>query len=146
MSVFSIDDPMLALIARFALCCEDPQVSEAAFLRQQCDQIREYVKDVSEDQRQEQALEWIVRNAEDYRRKWHEKVVAQEAPASRCPDCPLERRNGAAACEIHERWLELLNQYVAGNISSKAYVVDTLNLLRQHKERLKRRVLQIADA
>ena len=51
MSVFSIDDPMLALIARFALCCEDPQVSEAAFLRQQCDQIREYVKDVSEDQR-----------------------------------------------------------------------------------------------
>lgn len=145
MSVFSIDDPMLALITRFAACCDDPEMSEEAFLRHQCDQIREHVKDASGDQRQERALEWIMRNAEDYRRKWHENVVAQEAPASRCPDCPLQRCKEGTTCAIHERWLELLSQYVAGDISSKTYVVDTLNLLRQHKERLKTRVSQISN-
>ena len=142
MNGFSFDDPMLALITRFAACCEDPEVSEGAFLRHQCERIREYVKDVSEDQRQERALEWITRNAEDYRQKWHESVVAKEAAASRCADCPLQRRNKMTTCEIHQRWLELLNQYVVGGISSKSYVVDTLNLLRQHKERLKIRVSQ----
>ncbi len=146
MNVFSFDDPMLALITRFAACCEDPAVSEEAFLRQQCDQIREYVKGVSEDQRHERALEWITGHAEDYRRKWHTDVVAQQAPASRCLDCPLEGRGDASTCEIHERWLELLNQYVAGTISSKDYVLDNLNLLRRHKEELKKRVSQIAAA
>ena len=135
---------MLALIARFAACCTDKAVSEEAFLRQQCDQIRAYVENVTEDQRQERALEWVMRNAEDYRRKWHQHVVTQEAPANRCPDCPLKRRNGETTCEIHERWLSLLSQYVAGTISSKTYVVDTLNLLRDHKERLRSRTLQNA--
>jgi len=137
---------MLALITRFAACCEDPTVSEEAFLRQQCDQIREYVTGVSEDQSQDRALQWIMDHAEDYRRKWHTNVVAQKAPLSRCPDCPLEGRGGASACEIHERWLELLNQYVAGTISSKDYVLDNLNLLRLHKEQLKKRVSQVAAA
>jgi len=68
---------MLALITRFAACCEDPTVSEEAFLRQQCDQIREYVTGVSEDQSQDRALQWIMDHAEDYRRKWHTNVVAQ---------------------------------------------------------------------
>jgi hypothetical protein len=142
-SVFSIDDPMLALITRFAACCDDDAVSEEAFLLHQCEQIREHVKDVAEDQRQEQALEWIMRNAAEYRRKWHQNVVAQQAPASRCPDCPLEGGNGEAPCEIHERWLELLDGYLAGNISSRTYVVDTLDLLRDHKEQLRRRAVQI---
>jgi hypothetical protein len=146
MNVFTFDDPMLALITRFAACCEDPTVSEEAFLQQQCDQIREYVKGVSEDQRQERALEWITGQAEDYRRKWHTNVVAQQAPLSRCPDCPFEGRGGPSTCEIHGRWLELLNQYVAGTISSKDYVLDNLNLLRLHKEQLKKRVSQIAAA
>jgi len=137
-SVFSIDDPMLALIARFAACCTDQKVSEEAFLRHQCEQICDHVKDYPEDQRQERALEWIMHNAEAFRRKWHEKAVAQEAPSSRCPDCPLEGQDDATTCEIHERWLDLLNRYVDRDISSRAYVVDTLSLLRDHKERLKK--------
>jgi hypothetical protein len=136
MSDFSVDDPMLALIARFAACCTDKAVSEDAFLRQQCDQIRVYVENAPEDLRQERALEWIMRNAEDYRRKWHQHVVTQEAPTSRCPDCPLKTRSSETTCEIHERWLSLLTEYLAGTISSKTYVLDTLNLLAGYKERL----------
>jgi hypothetical protein len=144
-SVFSIDDPMLALIARFAACCTDREVSEEAFLRQQCEQIYEYVKNDPEDQRQERALEWVMHNAEAFRRKWHENAAAQAALASRCPDCPLERQDDATTCEIHERWLELLNRYVARDISSRAYVVDTLSLLRDQKERLKKHAARASD-
>ena len=133
---------MLALIARFAACCTDEAVTEEAFQRQQCDQIRAYVESVPEDLRQQRALAWIVRNAEDYRRRWHEHIVAQEAPASRCPDCPLVRFRGETTCEIHGRWLSLLTDYVAGTISSKTYVFDTLDLLRDHKERLRSRISQ----
>jgi hypothetical protein len=143
---FSIDDPMLALIARFAACCTDHRMSEETFLRHQYDQIRNFVGDAPEDQRQERALEWIVHNAEEYRRKWHRKVAAEAAPDSRCPDCPLEGQDDAKTCEIHERWLGLLNEYLAGAISSRAYVVDTLNLLRDHKAQLKSRAVQLATS
>lgn len=138
MSAFSLDDPTLALIARFAACCEDPAVSEDAFLRQQRDQIREYVESYPSEQRQERALEWIMRNAEVYRRKWHENVVVDQAPNSQCPDCPMERRQQAGTCEIHERWLGLLNDYVSRKVSSEAYVSESLDLLRLHKEKLRK--------
>lgn len=65
-------------------------------------------------------------------------LIAGEAVASRCPDCPLERRGDAETCEIHERWLEVLSLYVSGETSSRRYVEDSLGLLRRHKERLKR--------
>jgi hypothetical protein len=79
-----------------------------------------------------------MRNAELYRRKWHENVVADQAPRSHCPDCPLERIQHAGTCEIHERWLGLLTDYVSRNVSSEAYVFESLDLLRQHKEKLRK--------
>lgn len=138
MPAFAVDDPMLALIARFAGCCSTLDVSEDAFLRQQLDEIRGYLDRFPEDQQQEQALDWIVRNAERYRKNWKTNLIAGEAIASRCSDCPLEREGDAETCEIHERWLQVLNLYVSGETSSRRYVEDSLVLLRRHKERLKR--------
>lgn len=78
-----------------------------------------------------------MRNAEDYRRKWQQQLISNVATSNRCPDCPLERPDDSTACEIHARWLDLLNRYVTGETSSRAYVGDTLALLRRNKERLK---------
>ena len=144
MTAFSIDDPMLALIARFAGCCNDMKVSEEDFLRRQCDQIRAYVESYPPDQRQQRALEWVTRNAEEYRRKWLRQVVTDEALLSRCADCPLERRARGETCEIHGRWLDLMKRYINGDITSDAYVNDTLDLLRRHKQSLRMSVLSAA--
>lgn len=147
MSGCVIDDPMLALIARFAGCCENLHVSEETFLRGQLEQIRAYVDRYPPDQRQARAMEWIARNAEYYRRSWQRELVADEAPTSRCPDCPLQRRKpGAIRCEIHGRWLRLLNRYVAGETSSREYVEDSLKLLRRHKERLRASITRARTA
>lgn len=138
MHAYAVDDPTLALIARFAGCCSTLDISENAFLQQQLDEIRGYVGQFPQERQQEQALEWIARNAERYRRNWRKNLIAGEASSSRCPDCPIERRGGTETCEIHERWLEVLNLYVSEEISSRRYVEDSLDLLRRHKERLRR--------
>jgi len=138
MPEFAIDDPMLALIARFAGCCSKLDVSEESFLRQQLDEIRRYVGSAPKEQTQEKALEWIAGNAERYRDDWKTNLIASEASSNRCPDCPLEDQGGSGRCEIHDRWLEVLNLYVKDETSSRQYVEDTLGLLRRHKERLRR--------
>lgn len=139
-----IDDPMLALIARFAGCCENLHVSEETFLGLQLQEIHAYVDRYPPDQRQVRAMEWIARNAEYYRRSWQKELVAGEAATSRCPDCPLERRKlGAMQCEIHGRWLGLLNRYITGETSSQEYVEDSLDLLREHKERLRTSIARV---
>jgi hypothetical protein len=145
MPAFAVDDPMLALIARFAGCCATLDVSEEAFLRQQLDEIRGYVGRYPQEQKQERALEWIARDAERYRRSWKKNLIAGLANSSRCPDCPLERQTEAERCEIHNRWLELLTRYIARETSSQQYVEDSLDLLRRHKERL-RRSLSLANS
>jgi hypothetical protein len=113
-------------------------------LRRQCDQIRAYVESYPPDQRQQRALEWVTRNAEDYRRKWLRQVVTDEASLSSCPDCPLERRVRGEICEIHGRWLDLMKRYINGDITSDAYVDDALELLRQHKQNLRTKGLGVA--
>jgi len=142
---FAIDDPMLALIARFAGCCSKLDVSEEAFLRQQLDEIRRYVGNFPPEQAQEKALEWIAGNAERYRDDWKTNRIASEASSNRCTDCPLEDQGDSGRCEIHERWLSVLDLYVAGETSSQRYVEDSLGLLRRHKERL-RRSLNLANS
>lgn len=136
MTHFAIDDPMLALIARFSGCCEDLDLSQEAFLREQLQRIRDHVASFPPDQQQEQALEWIVRNAERYRRNWLQQAVADRASASRCPDCPLQRSDAGETCEIHAGWVALLDRYTAQETSSQEYVAETLDLLRRHKSRL----------
>lgn len=135
---FAIDDPMLALIARFAGCCSKLDVSEETFLRQQLDEIRRYVGSFPPEQTQERALEWVAGNAERYRDGWRKNLIASEASSNRCPDCPLEERSDGERCEIHDHWLEVLNLYVVGETSSRQYIEDSLGLLRRHKERLRR--------
>lgn len=140
MPAFAVDDPMLALIARFAGCCKTLDVSEDAFLRQQLDEIRDHVGRFPQEQQQEQAMEWVARNAEIYRRNWKKNLIAGEAISNRCADCPLERERDAKTCEIHERWLEVLRLYISKETSSRRYVEDSLDLLRRHKESLRRPV------
>lgn len=142
---FAIDDPMLALIARFAGCCDKLDVSEETFLRQQLDEIRDYVGRYPQEENQDRALEWIARNAEQYRSDWTSDLVADRASSSRCPDCPLESQGDGGRCEIHGFWLEVLNLYITGETSSRQYVEDSLALLRGHKERL-RRSLSVANS
>jgi len=145
MPEFAIDDPMLALIARFAGCCDRLDVSEETFLRQQLDEIRGYVGRFPQDEKQERALEWIARNAEQYRSDWTSNLVADQASSSRCPDCPLESRGDGGYCEVHDGWLDVLKLYIVGETSSRQYVEDSLALLRRHKERL-RRSLSLANS
>ena len=40
------------------------------------------------------------------------------------------------SCEIHGRWLGLLNQYAADEITAGEYVEKALVLLNRHKNRL----------
>ena len=141
MALLIIDDPMLALIVRFANCCESVDVSQEEFLRQQLEEIHAYIAGCPKAREQERVLEWIESNAERYRRNWQEKVVADQASANRCPDCPLVEREQGVYCEIHGRWLKILSQYTAGETSSHQYVEDSLILLRQHKERLRVKVV-----
>ena len=81
--------------------------------------------------------EWVVENAESYRRSWQQSVVARSAPSQRCPDCPLTGSTGEGHCDVHARWLHLLRAYITGEIGSEAYVADTLELLRRHKADLR---------
>lgn len=145
MGALAIDDPMLALIARFAGCCEGLDVSEEAFLRQQLGEIRGYIERYPEGEKQERAMDWIARNAERYRRNWQKRAVAAQASTSRCPDCPLDPRPGGARCEIHKRWLDVLNLYMSGETSSRQYVETSLDLLRGHKERLRKSLTQVTS-
>ena len=43
----------------------------------------------------------------------------------------------AESCVIHERWLGLLQSYVADEMSTRDYTERSLALLAQHKESLK---------
>jgi len=138
MPAFAVDDPMLALIARFAGCCSKLDVSEETFLHRQLDEIQRHVGSFPPEQQQEKAMEWIAGNAERYRDNWKKNLIASEASNNRCPDCPLEERGDAERCEIHGCWLEIFNLYVVGETSSRQYVEDSLDLLQRHKERLRR--------
>jgi hypothetical protein len=133
-----IDDPMLALITHFV--CGERQLplhlAEGEFIRDQIATIRAYVAQFPAEQRNMRALEWIEQHAEGYRQAWQKKAVYAQATQARCPDCPLAGED-AASCEIHQRWLALLNRYLASEVSSRGYVESTLSLLSEYKTRLK---------
>lgn len=64
-------------------------------------------------------------------------MLDREFSGQRCPDCPLVGDGRVKHCRIHDQWLELLGQYAAGEIDSRRYVEDALNLLARHKEDLR---------
>jgi hypothetical protein len=135
--MFIIDDPMLALIARFGCSEGQLQLPEREFMRDQIATIQRYVAQFPAEQWNARALEWIEAHAERYRQAWQKKAVYVQAMQTRCPDCPLAEEGLTSHCQIHHRWLDLLNRYMAGEVSSRGYVENTLRLLSEYKTRLK---------
>jgi hypothetical protein len=136
-NAFVVDDPMLALITRFACGEGQLHLSEGEFLLDQVAAIQRYIAQFPAEQRNRRALEWIGEHAKRYRQSWQRKAVYERATQTRCLDCPLSEEGLTAHCAIHQRWLDLLNRYTAGEVSSRRYVEDTLRLLTDYKTRLK---------
>jgi hypothetical protein len=132
-----VDDPLLALIARFVSGGREPDVSDSEFLDRQLKAVRAYVAQFPDAERNARVLEWIEEHAARYRRDWQRQEVSNRLSEVRCADCPLVSRGSGAYCEVHGRWLELLSRFLAGDISSRAYVEDALQLLTLYKDLLK---------
>lgn len=134
-----VDDPLLALIVRFCSDPDTPDETNQEFVRYQVQALKEYVGQFPETERGAKAMEWIQKYAAGYRRNWQNRTVARRTLEERCRDCPLGNRGATEHCEIHEQWLYLLKRYMDGEMMSKKYVKDALQLLRSHKKRLQRR-------
>jgi hypothetical protein len=133
----TINDSMLALILRFVGGYQETAFCNQEFMQKQVTAIRKHVDKFPSNEKEFRAIEWIEKNARQYRRLWQKEVIKKELSEQRCPDCPLAKRNILKPCQIHSRWLELLQQYVNDEINSKEYVERALKLLNQHKENLK---------
>jgi len=135
--MYIVDDPTLALIARFVGETHDVNVSDADFLFGQVAAIKRYVRQFPVAERQSRALQWIETYAQDYRQQWQKRLAIQALAQARCPDCPLAGGDRSAPCAVHERWLELLRRYAANEMSGQEYIEHALELLNAQKDRLK---------
>ena len=133
-----IDDPMLALIARFvAKDIDNLNVSDETFLQDQITEIRRHIERSPKTQQQQLALEWIKEYAEQYRHEWRRRTFSKAVFDKRCADCPLIHDSSSSVCIIHSKWVALLKEYVGYDIGSDEYIEETLNLLEQNKTNLK---------
>ena len=133
-----LDDPMLALIARFVVDdLDNLSISDESFLKSQIAIINSHVKDAPIEEQQQLALSWIKDRAEKYRQDWQRKTLSEYVVDRKCHDCPLVRNSDKDFCTIHKMWVVLLNEYVSDKINSEKYIEDTLNILTQHKNSLK---------
>ena len=133
-----LDDPTLALIARFIVKdFDDISLSEETFLKSQYDMLRRRVSRVPVEKQEDVILEWILNHAEQYREQWRQGVFSRMLLNKRCLDCPLVHCGPDRFCEIHSRWEILLNEYVSGKINNHDYVNNSLQLLNANKGRLK---------
>ena len=133
-----LDDPTLALIARFVVSDIDHlSMSEEAFLKNQLNEINGLIRDVPKTQQQDTVLEWIYDHAEQYREQWRKGAIGDLLMNKRCLDCPLVHNDPDTVCMIHRSWVALLDNYVSGRISSHSYINDALQLLHTHKNSLK---------
>lgn len=134
-----IDDPMLALIARFVVeDIDNLGIPDEVFLQQQVDELKRYVGDATGRECHQLSIQWIKENAINYRREWQKKELTRIVLDKRCADCPLMHRDTHKPfCTIHKRWAGLLREYLADQITSERYVEETLDLLNQHKNNLK---------
>jgi hypothetical protein len=133
-----IDDPMLALIARFVVDdIDNLSISDEAYLHHQVAEIRSYIENAPRKQQQQLALAWIKEHAEQYRQEWRRRTLSKIVLEKRCADCPLIHDGSTPSCIIHSRWAELLKKYISDEIDSDIYIKETLNLLHQNKTNLK---------
>jgi len=127
---------MLALIIRFVTSHSDIDSSNEAFIKHQFEILQNHVSQYPREERGQRAMEWITQHAENYRRDWQKKVVSQRASGKRCADCPILGYGENTVCVVHSRWLKLLKDYLAEQITSERYAEQALQLLRQHKSEL----------
>lgn len=134
-----VDDPMLALIARFVACEADLQhLNNEQCLRDQLASIQRHIASFPVEQQEQAALDWIAEHAQRYRQEWQKRERLPGVLADRrCPDCPLVDHGAGGTCMIHRRWVGLLNEYASGQIHSDSYIKATLRLLQEHKDHLK---------
>lgn len=133
-----IDDPVLALIARFVVDdLDDLSISDEVFLQNQVEEIFSHIKHAPEEQRQHLALAWIKDHAERYRQNWIRNSLSRCVSDKRCTDCPLRHGRSSEYCSIHSKWVILLNEYITGKIDSEEYIEETLHVLNQYKNELK---------
>lgn len=135
--MYIVDDPTLALIARFVGGLSNSEFSDAEFFRQQVAAIADYVGKFPPEERDLRALAWIEANARQYRQQWQKHVAVNRLAMTRCADCPLTGGDKRIPCAIHSRWLALLRRYAADELSSHEYVTKTLGLLTAHKDWLR---------
>lgn len=132
-----IDDSVFALILRFAGFNHTLSLHSDEFFAKQLEEIKAHISQYPQEERGERALRWIEQYASEYRKAWNKEIVTKEAQAHKCPDCPLRGDSASEHCQIHDQWLELLQEYVADEINSQEYVEKALSLLSAHKEELR---------
>lgn len=135
--MYIVDDPTLALIARFLGDVAHDGRSDEAFFRHQLATVAAYVEGFPDAERDRRALEWIEANAMHYRQQWQKQTAIAALATRRCSDCPLAGGSQEKPCAIHRRWLKLLERYAADELSSHDYVEMSLALLNAHKSWLK---------
>jgi hypothetical protein len=135
--MYIVDDPTLALIARFVGGAAASELSDELFFRQQVAAIEAYIDRFPVAEREAQALVWIEANARQYRRQWQKQAAIDVLASSRCPDCPLAGGDRQTPCAIHRRWLTLLRRYASDQLSSQQYLGKSLALLTAYKDRLR---------
>lgn len=142
--MYTINDPMFALLLRFVGCSREITVKDDAFIKKELKAIQHYIGRFPEKEREARALEWIEKHAREYRKMWEKETVRMEFSNERCPDCPLAAADGESEiCAVHEEWLNLLKRYAADQIRSAEYVENALKLLAKNKESLKIKLSQL---
>lgn len=135
--MYTINDSMFALILRFVGRNQEITFCDQGFIQKQLEAIQAHIEKFPSGEQELRAIEWIEKYAREYRKTWEKEMIDREFSDQRCPDCPLSEAGNFKHCQIHDQWLELLEQYVAGGINSREYVENVLKLLVQHKENLK---------
>jgi hypothetical protein len=135
--MYTIDDPMFALILRFGGHNQAITFYNHDFIQKQLETIQEHIKKYPSKEKGLRTIEWIEKYAREYRKRWEKGIINKEISKQRCADCPLSEINTSEHCQIHEQWMALLQQYAADEINSKKYIENTLKLFTQHKEDLR---------
>lgn len=135
--MYKINDPMFAVILRFAGGQRNIAFRDEAFIKKQLKAIRKYIAQFPAEEQERRTLEWIEEYSREYRATWEKRVIGRTLSHERCPDCPLASAGDAAHCRIHDEWVRLLQKYAADRIGTQKYVSEALRILSQHKENLK---------
>ncbi len=135
--MYIVDDPTLALIARFLGDLAPEGGADDEFFRRQLAAVEAYVERFPDGERDARAQEWVEANAMRYRQQWQKQNAVSTFASRRCADCPLAGGDQDKPCAIHRRWLKLLERYAADELSSHDYVEMSLALLNAHKSWLK---------